>query len=724
MDSRFRYRAILSYSHADKAWADWLHRRLETYRLPSALVGREGPFGPIPARLAPIFRDREELAAATDLSTEINAALAQSMFLVVVCSPAAAGSRWVNEEIAVFKRLHGEERVRAIVVDGEPLSGDPATECFPASLRLRFDARGERTSEPAEPIAADARRQGDGRKLAFLKLVAGLSGVRLDELVRREQKRRNTRLVALSAALAALVVVLSVLTWDALRQRNAARLAQAEAQFQRDEAQGLVEFMLTDLRQRLDAVGRLDVLEAVGERLSASYARQDLSRLDADALGRRARVQLLLGEIESTRGNLDAALSQYRQAAATTGELLAREPDAPQRIYDHAQSVFWVGQVAWQRGETDVARQHFTQYHDHARQLVELDPGNADWQMELNYGLSNLGTLAMDRGDAVAAERHFREAFEIARALSDAGPDDADRMITTGTSLAWLADALLRQGKLGAAAGLREDEIALYERWLAGHPADANVRQLLVDARSRLAQIHLGLGRPDQARDDASLATALADGLLAGDPENIEWVDRASLAHAVAGEAYLHLGMHDLARASLQRAIGIAEDFVAGKGGLERSRSLTSTQPRLVLAALHAREGRTTEARSLYADIASHYRDDQAAGNPLYPVARRRLAEALAGQVRLAGTGGPGWQDVVALLEPARTGLSPEEAGLLAEAYARTGRLGEGAALFAPLHAAGYRHPDFMAALDRLPALLTPTDTTDLNDPSQGPGND
>ena len=436
MDSRFSYRAFLSYSHADKAWADWLHRRLETYRLPAAMVGRESPSGPIPARLAPIFRDRDELAAATDLSTEIDAALAQSMFLVVVCSPAAARSRWIDEEIAAFKRLHGEDRVRAIIVDGEPLSGDPATECFPASLRVRFNARGERTSQPAEPIAADARRQGDGRRFAFLKLVAGLSGARLDELVRREQKRRQTRLAVLSAALAALVVVLSALTWDALRQRNAARLAQAEAQFQRDEAQGLVEFMLTDLRQRLDAVGRLDVLEAVGERLSATYARQDLSQLDADALGRRARVQLLLGEIESTRGNLDAALSLYRQAAATTGELLAREPGDPQRIYDHAQSVFWVGQVAWQRGEADVARLHFTQYHDYARQLVELDPDNADWQMELNYGLSNLGTLAMDRGDAVAAERHFREALEVSRALSDARPDDADRMINTGTSLA------------------------------------------------------------------------------------------------------------------------------------------------------------------------------------------------------------------------------------------------------------------------------------------------
>ena len=706
MDSRFNYRALLSYSHADKAWADWLHRRLETYRLPAALVGREGPMGPIPARLAPIFRDRDELAAATDLSTEINAALAQSMYLVVVCSPAAARSRWVDEEIAVFKRLHGEDRVRAIIIEGEPFSGDPATECFPASLRLRFDANGERTSEPAEPIAADARRQGDGRKYAFLKLVAGLSGARLDELVRREQQRRNTRLALLSTALAALVVVLSALTWDALRQRNAARLAQAEAQLQRDEAQGLVEFMLTDLRQRLDAVGRLDVLEAVGERLSASYARQDLSRLDADALGRRARVQLLLGEIEGTRGNLDAALSQYRQAAASTGELLAREPDDPQRIYDHAQSVFWVGQVAWQRGEADVARQHFTQYHDYARQLVGHDPDNADWQMELNYGLSNLGTLAMDRGDAVAAERHFREALEVSRALSDAVPDDADRMINTGTSLAWLADALLRQGKLLASGELRQEETALYERWLAGQPADANVRQLLVDARSRIAQIHLGLGRPEQARDDAALATALADDLLAGDPQNIEWVDRASLAHAVAGEAYLHLGEHALARASLQRATAIAEDFVAGKGGLERSRGLTSTQPRLVLAALLAREGRAGEARSIYADIADRYREDQAAGNSLYPIARRRFAEALAGQARLAGNDAPAWQAVVALLEPARELLSPEEGGLLAEAYARTGRLDEGAALFAPLHAAGYRHPDFMAVLDRFPALL------------------
>ncbi|MEO6969144.1 MAG: hypothetical protein ABI132_11930, partial [Rhodanobacteraceae bacterium] len=57
--SAFAYRAFISYSHADRAWCDWLHKVLETYRVPSRLVGRETASGTIPRRLTPIFRDRD-----------------------------------------------------------------------------------------------------------------------------------------------------------------------------------------------------------------------------------------------------------------------------------------------------------------------------------------------------------------------------------------------------------------------------------------------------------------------------------------------------------------------------------------------------------------------------------------------------------------------------------------------------------------------------------------
>ena len=63
----WKYRAFISYSHADEEWARWLHKSLETYKVPKRLVGTETEFGPVPERIAPVFRDRDELATATSL---------------------------------------------------------------------------------------------------------------------------------------------------------------------------------------------------------------------------------------------------------------------------------------------------------------------------------------------------------------------------------------------------------------------------------------------------------------------------------------------------------------------------------------------------------------------------------------------------------------------------------------------------------------------------------
>ncbi len=100
-----QYRAFISYSHADGQVVEWLHRALEGYRLPSKLVGEQTALGPVPARLGKLFRDRDELPAAGDLSAELKSALKKSMFQIVVCSPAAAQSKWVNEEVRQFKQL-------------------------------------------------------------------------------------------------------------------------------------------------------------------------------------------------------------------------------------------------------------------------------------------------------------------------------------------------------------------------------------------------------------------------------------------------------------------------------------------------------------------------------------------------------------------------------------------------------------------------------------------
>src|ERR1051325_1548544 len=184
-----RYTAFLSYSHKDSAPAGRLHRRLETYRLPRRLVGTETARGRVPERLAPIFRDREELPAATDLSETVREALARSGALIVLCSPRSAGSLWVAEEIETFRRLHPDRPVLAAILEGDP------PDCFPGVLR----ALG-RDGTWHEPLATDLRPHRDGPRLGLLKLVAGITGVGLDALVQRDATRRVRRVTAVTAA--------------------------------------------------------------------------------------------------------------------------------------------------------------------------------------------------------------------------------------------------------------------------------------------------------------------------------------------------------------------------------------------------------------------------------------------------------------------------------------------------------------------------------------------
>src|SRR5436309_12143791 len=231
-----KYWAFLSYSHTDKKWGDWLHRALETYRVPRRLVGKDSRDGKVPERVYPIFRDREELPVSADLGSNINEALQESRYLIVICSPRAAQSRWVAEEIKTFKNLGRENRILALIVDGEPNASDGKAgfavedECFPAPMRYRLAENGELSQERTEPIAADARESGDGKNNAKLKLLAGLLGVNYDDLKRRDNERRIRRLrfvVTVALLLVSGFGGLSVYAWW---QKQAAQQAQIRAE--------------------------------------------------------------------------------------------------------------------------------------------------------------------------------------------------------------------------------------------------------------------------------------------------------------------------------------------------------------------------------------------------------------------------------------------------------------------------------------------------------------
>ncbi|TAK16786.1 MAG: TIR domain-containing protein [Acidobacteria bacterium] len=222
-----KYWAFISYSHVDAAVGAWLHKALESYRVPKKLVGGPGRDGPVPARLVPVFRDREELPVSADLNDNISTALAESRYLIVVCSPNAAVSRWVNEEVLTFKRLGRANRILTVIADGEP---GTSAECFPPALRFLLDESGNLSSEPTEPIAADLRPGKDGKGNALLKIVAGLLGVNYDNLRERHARRRRRQIAAIAIATTLIVGTAATVFGTLWRRTMEARRAQASAE--------------------------------------------------------------------------------------------------------------------------------------------------------------------------------------------------------------------------------------------------------------------------------------------------------------------------------------------------------------------------------------------------------------------------------------------------------------------------------------------------------------
>lgn len=209
----FEYRAFVSYSHQDEIVAKKLFKALEGFKVPASIVGLPGRDGPVPANLFPIFRDEDELPASADLSNQLTEALERSAVLLVLCSPAAAASRWVNEEILQFKRMGRENRILAVILSGEPnASGTPGREqleCFPPALRFRL-RDGKLTEERVEPIAADLRRGPRVFQDVVLRVAAGTMGIAYDDLKQRHataERERSFIRMAATGAIAAIVAL-------------------------------------------------------------------------------------------------------------------------------------------------------------------------------------------------------------------------------------------------------------------------------------------------------------------------------------------------------------------------------------------------------------------------------------------------------------------------------------------------------------------------------------
>ncbi|MFN0024620.1 MAG: tetratricopeptide repeat protein [Parvularculaceae bacterium] len=340
-------------------------------------------------------------------------------------------------------------------------------------------------------------------------------GVGLDDLVRRDAQRRARAARNWVAASATITASMAFAAAYSINQRN-------EAQVMRGKAETLIEFMLSDLSDRLEPVGKLDILQAVGGEVLDYYADQDLKSLDPAALSRRAQALMKLGQVDERRGDLDAALKAYEAAFASTEEQLRRAPSDPDRVFDHAQSVFYVGNVALIRGDYNEGEARFQQYFDMAQTLVEFDKVNPKWRLEVSYSANNLGALAFNRAKYAASIPYFEKAVETRRELAGESPDDRKFKLAYASALSWLAYAQIAVGENGNALDQLNKEIAIYESLDASASSeDFLALEKRITAERRVSVAQLSLGNVVEAKFALDRAERIGEMLVGREPDNL-----------------------------------------------------------------------------------------------------------------------------------------------------------------------------------------------------------
>ena len=212
MSQTYKYFAFISFQNSDAREAVRLQHAIERYRLPAVLCKQDSS---IPRRIKPLYCYINDMHAGEELMQELKSRMEQSRYLIVVCSPRAAKSAYINSGIDYFVSLGRRDSIIPVIVDGVPYSNDPATECFPEALRRHFPKHADPLQDHSI-LGINIHEQGVSRRKAYsramLMVVARMLQLDFDGLLLRDRQRRRKRAV-LAACLSVLVLLTLAFTW-------------------------------------------------------------------------------------------------------------------------------------------------------------------------------------------------------------------------------------------------------------------------------------------------------------------------------------------------------------------------------------------------------------------------------------------------------------------------------------------------------------------------------
>lgn len=309
--------------------------------------------------------------------------------------------------------------------------------------------------------------------------------------------------------------------------RQAETVARTDAQRRQEEAEGLLTFMLGDFRTELQKIGRLKLLDQVGDKAMAYFAELNPRDLTDTALARQAKALTQIGEIRMDQARYNDAQVTFTTAYDRAAALAARHPKNGDVLFERAQAEYWLGYVADRRGDLATERKWYTRYRASALALGEIEGQTPRAQLERIYGYHNMAALEFLEANYAEARRGFVDEQKATEELLLTKPGDPQLKFNLADVASWLGFIADRSGDYREALTDFREMLGRVEDLAEREPTVAMWQLKLADSRSFIGYTLALTGRTEEAEANFAEAQAIVDRLVARDPKNRTWQKQA-----------------------------------------------------------------------------------------------------------------------------------------------------------------------------------------------------
>jgi serine/threonine protein kinase/tetratricopeptide (TPR) repeat protein len=406
--------------------------------------------------------------------------------------------------------------------------------------------------------------------------------------VLRFVKRHRAAVTIAAVALTTIAVGSTIAVRNIMAARDQAERERATAVTRKEAAEHLIDYMFSDMKERLDAVGRLDLLAGLGVEVKRYYtllAKMPGGMPRGDEI-RMAEAIQLIGDAEHKSGKPDQALATWKEARERlTGVVNTSWNHSTRRLRRLiARLDYEAGVIYQERGKLEEAQKNFATAHAAYKQLHQEDPQDKQVILETADIHDRLGDLLRLDGRIDEAFDEYSEGMrEREKAASYGNGRVSDEVLALSTSHFKLGSVFQNRGESGAAVDEYQQALRLRDTLLQNQPDHVRYQEAVLEVLREMSELQRQVGDEKSAIAAYRRAVPIAHALVQRDPTNTDWQYQKGNLLSDLGFTLIDTGEFKEGFTQIEAAIEVHKELVA--------RDAKSARYKIALSRSHTRAG-------------------------------------------------------------------------------------------------------------------------------------